>query len=491
MNEQIVCRPTATEIGQNLSDQIKNYKSIEGFTLQYCWATDDVTIYNETASKSESTFSSSAQDPRQIIDWLPRILVLCALLHLIPRIYWEQNVGHILKSYLTYMANLITIIKGKCEKIPVNATWGGNSIPKAGIFDEDSSTFDSDPPYELLTIKKHFLSGQDEDQKKKEFKTRLSQTEKFQEKYKKKMKNELRKRQSTATDQSNGPRQPDDEESQLLAKNGENRDELDDKISKMDDKVLKMKLDQEFTDRHLFSQLCYRNFAHLPDMTFIESVQRVVSPGVRVDNGSTFDPLFHTEMDGECLHENYEPREMKDQAIFGLDKIEKEAANYDLMKDMGVLWSITKLLTCERNFSGKKLLRTYKKRLCLTMTFSLAPFFALLVWRIIFKFEEIAEIIRCVDETDSRFKCLLPTAGDIIYLCWIYVILIQGPIFVISVYHFFKIEPAILNCLNIRYEPQKSIESDFIKKALDDPLSYSALWSEERYKSQMSRATTS
>ena len=39
LNEQIVCRPTATEIGQNLSDQIKNYKSIEGFTLQYCWAT--------------------------------------------------------------------------------------------------------------------------------------------------------------------------------------------------------------------------------------------------------------------------------------------------------------------------------------------------------------------------------------------------------------------------------------------------------------------
>ena len=306
---------------------------------------------------------------------------------------------------------------GKCEKIPVNATWGGNSIPKAGIFDEDSSTFDSDSPYELLTIKKHFLSGQDEDQKKKEFQTRLSQTEKFQEKYKKKMKNELRKRQSTATDQSNGPRQPDDEESQLLAKNGENRDELDDKISKMDDKDLKMKLDHEFTDRHLFSQLCYRNFAHLPDMTFIESVQRVVSPGVRVDNGSTFDPLFHTEMDGECLHENYEPREMKDQAIFGLDKIEKEAANYDLMKDMGVLWSITKLFTCERNFSGKKLLRfeiqyscnliinpfrTYKTRLGLTMAISLVPFFALLVWRIIFEFEEIAEIIRCVDETDSQ-----------------------------------------------------------------------------------------
>ena len=75
-------------------------------------AKDDVTIYNETGRESESTFSNSAQDPRQIIDWLPRILVFCALLHLIPRIYWEQNVGHILKSYLSYMANLIAIIKG-------------------------------------------------------------------------------------------------------------------------------------------------------------------------------------------------------------------------------------------------------------------------------------------------------------------------------------------------------------------------------------------
>jgi len=39
LNEQIVCRPTVSSDGQDLSDQIKNYKSIEGFTLQYCWGT--------------------------------------------------------------------------------------------------------------------------------------------------------------------------------------------------------------------------------------------------------------------------------------------------------------------------------------------------------------------------------------------------------------------------------------------------------------------
>lgn len=455
LNEQIVCRPTMSTDDQNLNDQIKNYKAIEGFTLQYCWATDDVTVFNETTSGSEKTFSSLAQDPRQIIDWLPRILVLCALLHLIPRIYWEQNVGHILKSYLSYMANLIQIIKGKCEKIPVNATWGGNSIPKAGIFDESSSTFDSDSPYELLTIKKHFLPGQNEDKKKIIHSKLSSQTKNFEDKFKKKMKNELRKRKSTSKSRSTGPNVPNDDiESQNFIQTDQNGNELESKVSNMDEKDLKMKLDHEFTDRHLFSQLCYRNFAHLPDMTFIESVQRVVTPGVRLGK-QLYDPLFHTEMDGNFLDEKYAPYDAHE--IYGLDKTEKEAANYDLMNNMGVLWSITKLFTCEKNFSGKKLLRIYKMRLGLTMAISIAPFIALLCWRIMFKFEEIVEIIRCLDEKDSQFKCLLPTAGDIIYLCWIYVILIEAPIFFISLYQLFRVEPAILDFFHIRIADRKSV----------------------------------
>ena len=243
---------------------------------------------------------------------------------------------------------------GKCEKIPVNATWGGNSIPKAGIFDENSSTFDSDSPYELLTIKKHFLSGQNEEKKKTMMEKMASQTQTFEKTFKKKMKSELRKRHSN--DQSNGPKPPvkSDEESQLIK-----NDHFETEISKMDEKDLKMKVDHEFTDRHLFSQLCYRNFAHLPDMTFIESVQRVVTPGVRVANGTMYDPLFHTQMDGDFLDGNKAPPEMSDLEILGLDKTEKEAANYDLMDNMGVLWSITKLFTCEKNF---RLIDMYIKR---------------------------------------------------------------------------------------------------------------------------------
>lgn len=95
-------------------------------------------------------------------------------------------------------------------------------------------------------------------------------------------------------------------------------------------------------------------------MTFIESVQRVVTPGVRLGL-ELYDPLFHTKMDCDYLDEKYakgvEDHDILNQEIFGLDKIEKEIANYDLIDDMGVLWSITKLFTCEKNFSGKKLIR--------------------------------------------------------------------------------------------------------------------------------------
>ena len=407
---------------------------------------DDVKIYNESVG-SEASFSSAAQDPRQIIDWLPRILLVCALLHLIPRICWEQNVGHILKSYLSYMSNLITIIKGsidkkiysidytinsvvnlrgiicilgKCEKIPNKAVWGGNSIPKAGIFDENSSTFDCNSPYELLTIAEHFLPGQNEKGKKEELQEYSKKTNDMQEKFKEKVRNglernELRKRT---------PRSPpnDDKNQTENATLIGTLDEIDIEIDKMDEKDLKMKLDDEFTDRHLFSQLCYRNFAHLPDMTFIESVQRVVTPNVRV--GDKYDPFLYKEKDVEIIDPQYaalyEPfseswkrlydkinRRGKtisgdDPKVFGLDDIEKQVANYEKMDNMGVLWSITKLFTCEKNFSGKKLIKAYKRRLYSTIAISLAPTVALLIWRMWFDFEEIVEIIRCVDETESQ-----------------------------------------------------------------------------------------
>lgn len=493
LNGHIVCRPCTAEISGKINNHSKSFKPIEEFIKHYCLVTNDVTIYNETAPGMESTFTTGIQDPRQIIDWLPRILVIFAGLHLIPKIYWEQTVGKILKNYLSHMANLITIIKEKCGKIPVNATWGGISIPKAGIFDEDSRTFDSDSPYEQLTMDNHFVSGQNEPQKKSDLSIRALQTKSFQKKYKERMKKELTRRQSTVKSQKKWSRQLHNN-SEFQQRSRENsfgkRENLDYKISKMNDKDLRMKLDNEFSDRHLFSQLCHHNFAHLPEITFIESVQRVVSPGIRVDDGPRFDPIFHTKLDGRRLNAQYEPREMEDQEIFGLDEMEKGAASYDMKKNMGVLWTITKMFTCTRNFSGKKLLRIYKRRLWLTMGISLVPLMTLLIWRITCNFRTITKVVRCIDETDSHFKCLLPAAGNVISLCWLYISLIQAPIFFISIYQFFKIEPAIANYFNIQYEPHRSRGSTFVQKVIDDPLSYSTLWSEERYKTHMTRATS-
>ena len=96
---------------------------------------------------------------------------------------------------------------------------------------------------------------------------------------------------------------------------------------------------------------------------------------------------------------------------------------------------------------------------------------------------------RYIKNNTVKFICLLPTAGDVTYLCWIYILFIQTPILFITARQYFRVEPAILEFLNIKTEPQKSMESNFIQKAMDDPLSYSALWSEDRYKSHMTRAT--
>ena len=260
-------------------------------------------------------------------------------------------------NYQRYLVNKMSSFHkdlGKCEKIPNKAVWGGISIPKAGIFDENSSTFDSNSRYELLTIRKDFFPGQNEKKKKDALQRYSNTTNEIRELFKEKMNTELRRRNK------NGPKPPPSTDN---ANNNESLpfidrlpklDEADLEIAKLDEKDLKMKLDNDFTDRHLFSQLCYRNFAHLPDMTFIESVQRVVTPSVRNCN-KLYDPYFHMEMDGDYFNEKF--TSYQKDPIFGLDQIEKEAANYDLMNNMGVLWSITKLFTCERNFSGKELIR--------------------------------------------------------------------------------------------------------------------------------------
>lgn len=110
------------------------------------------------------------------------------------------------------------------------------------------------------------------------------------------MKTELRKRISSQQLSTGENVSINDVESQLIEKNVKNQNELEKKISEMDENDLRMKIDNDFTDRHLFSQLCYRNFAHLPDLTRI--VHAVIESFIQksfFENFSLFNDLITRE----------------------------------------------------------------------------------------------------------------------------------------------------------------------------------------------------
>ena len=102
---------------------------------------------NKPTPGTVNWFSDDLLDSREMIDTLPRILFLFAMLFLIPRFYWNYKVGGILQSYLRYMLELIQILKGKLEKIPNAGMYGGQKLKLASVFDEDSSLFSKDTPY--------------------------------------------------------------------------------------------------------------------------------------------------------------------------------------------------------------------------------------------------------------------------------------------------------------------------------------------------------
>ena len=111
-----------------------------------------------------------------------------------------------------------------------------------------------------------------------------------------------------------------------------------------------------FRDRHLFSLLCHRNFAHMPEMTFIESVQRVATHGAQ-----ELKPHKYTDpKTGLKVTKHMTPLEKR--VIEGQDF------------ENGILWCVTKLFTGDQNFSGKQLLLKYTIRLTLTLALVVAGF---------------------------------------------------------------------------------------------------------------------
>ena len=105
-------------------------------------------------------------------------------------------------------------------------------------------------------------------------------------------------------------------------------------------------------DYHLVALLCWRNFANLPEMTLIESVQRILSPGTHRQTATVTVKL------GEVI----EKRRMT--------SLERRVAQRDEIKN-GVLWCVAKLFTNEHNFNGRHLMTHYARRLLMTIANSL------------------------------------------------------------------------------------------------------------------------
>ena len=84
-------------------------------------------------------------------------------------------------------------------------------------------------------------------------------------------------------------------------------------------------------DRHLFSALCYRNFAHLPEITFIESVQRCATYRKWKEN-------------------NHLCKDEKEEKLRKITELEWKVLSINTAGPItnGMLWSIGKLFTGDK-----------------------------------------------------------------------------------------------------------------------------------------------
>ena len=195
---------------------------------------------------------------------------------------------------------------------------------------------------------------------------------------------------------------------------------------------------KSLSDYHLIALLCWRNFANMPCMTLIESVQRILSPGanrqtagVRVKSG-----------------DEIERRRMT--------KLEKRVAKREQIEN-GVLWCVTKLFTNEHNFNGRHLMRHYARRLLLTIVNSLLALiitlFALSYYKVLQTngIGKVASSLNnftlllvdsmcCKIDTDGlvrHYTCFLPSTGEVPKLL-IGFVSIQLLILLLNLYQLYK-----------------------------------------------------
>lgn len=161
--------------------------------------------------------------------------------------YWNWNVGNILASYIKYVQSLIRIIREKMEHVPNEGFYGGDKVPLCATFDSESHLFAKSSKYKKITNADFMLRAEISPADMADLDAEFS-----------------------AASRSSEMENNETQETDCLVS-------VKRKLTNTGVGILQSTRCSEktFCDRHLFSYLCYRNFAHLADIPFIQSVQRV------------------------------------------------------------------------------------------------------------------------------------------------------------------------------------------------------------------------
>jgi hypothetical protein len=354
-----------------------NYNQIRGYTIQFCWAAELTGAGNGSCSDltvgNVNWLGANNQvDPRKTIDNLPKWIALIGLLFLIPHYYWDNIAGGTLKGYILHLQFLIQIIKNKCETVPTVGKYGGDKTEVRSVFDKKSETFSNSKKYKKYWVENfmNFKKGPNipSENKEEQDEDVNSRTNLIG--------NGDQPNQDIADETQPPPVASESESDEFGGMSDEQYNnaagdasqvqiEMGSRISEV--KIVNRVQEQStttdessniqgFRDRHLFSLLCHRNFAHLPEMTFIESVQRVATHGAHhVAKHSYTDPKTGLKVT---------------KYMTPLEKRVIEGQDFE----NGILWCVTKLFTGDQNFTGKQLLRKYSIRLTLTLALDVAGF---------------------------------------------------------------------------------------------------------------------
>jgi len=431
---------------------------VREFVTQFCWAEDIIEISNNATISSNNGScadisngnvnwieASNSIDSRRAAHNLPLWIALSGLLFLIPHYYWEWAAAGTLKGYISHIQFLIQIIKNKCETVPRNGLWTySKSKTAAGIFDKNSETFNNTSKY-----KRYW-------------------------------------RHDFTTDCSNAPNlselRPPPTIPRATSTVGTSRadSELTSSVTTANRTIKQNEPVKGFLDRHLFSLLCHRNFAHLPEMTFIESIQRIATHGHIKTT-----PYSMKNAKGETIN----------QRLTEFEKTVMEGGG----KEAGALWCCVKLFTCKQNFTGTKLCTIYIIRLIITLILTVIWFVIIAIKGYFhFIFFGTNEKLCCsfyakLESAEGKrdFQCFLPTVGDISKLVFGWSVILLA-IFVANLYQLIYLKYE-MTCFGFLGHDIESMNLNFIEKFIDNPLSYCPLWdkNQQDYDKKMDKATIS